>query len=460
MFSRFSIFFVMLFCVISISGVQAQDPTFSFTAADQSVPAAAGSASFSLDFNLIQTSGLIEDTRGFSFSCAHDPALLAVVQTGTGTFEPETLGPLNSLNGGTGPDFIQGEIFPNGFTCGVIYAFINVSQTISYDVPQPVIRANYETLPGVLDGLTEDLTTQITQGSGLGSPETATVVVIGAGSSAPATLETSNVTILLDPPLSFTCRADDAAANFNGASGEGTAEVGISVFENILPGGAASDTQGFSLGLSYDNTVLNATGVSQGATLQALEQGQGAEFFEVSLVATGLTVGVIYDFQGQSLIPYATPDQVLNIAFDTVAANLAGTAPGEIIQATLTPTEGLGPTGVTLVMVVGGRSVSMTSESGVLSLTSLGGFDRGNCNADGQFDLADVIKLLGGLFTGDPLSCLDACDANNDALLDIADAIRMLGVLFSGDPPMDGAGTCAPDSDAASLGCDSFPPCE
>ena len=461
MFSRFNVVVVWLVLVVGFSSkLVAQDPTFVFSGGDQSVAAAGGQANFSLDVSLVQSTGLLEETRGFSFSAAHDSAVLAVVQGGTGTYVPETLGPLNTLNGGGGPDFIQGEIFPSGVTCGVIYAFTAVTQTITFDVPQPVIRINYQTVPGALTGVTGDLVTQISQGSGLGDPPTATVVVIGAGTSAPATFETSNITIQTSPPLSFTCRADDSSSTFNSASGEGSASVGVSVFENLLPGASASPTQGFSMGLSYEGSLLTAAGVNQGATLSALEGGNGAEFFQVDLLSGGLTVGVIYDFQGQSLIPYGSPDQVLSIDFDTIPSSLAGTPPGTVVSTTLTPAPGLGPTGVTLVMVVDGTSVSMTSESGTLLLTSLGGFDRGDCNTDGLFDLADVIKLLSGLFSGDPISCEDACDGNDDELLDIADAIKLLSVLFSGDTPPPGAGTCSPDPAGTALDCVSFPPCE
>lgn len=461
MYSRFNVMVAWLVIALGFGGnLIAQDPTFVFSGGDQSVPASGGQASFSLDVNLVQSTGLLEETRGFSFSAAHDSSVLAVVQGGTGAYEPEVLGPLTALNGGSGPDFIQGEIFTNGVTCGVIYAFTAVTQTITFDVSQPVIRINYQTVPGALTGVTGDLVTQISQGSGLGDPPTATVVVIGAGTSAPANFETSNITLQTSPPLSFTCRVDDSSSTFNGASGEGSASAGISVLENLLPGASPSPTQGLSMGLSYDSSLLNATGVTQGATLSALENGTGAEFFQVDLLSGGLTVGVIYDFQGQSLIPYGSPDQIMTVDFDTVPSGLAGTAPGSVVNTTLTPVAGLGPTGVTLVMVVNGTSVSMTPESGTLSLTSLGGFDRGDCNTDGLFDLADVIKLLTALFSGESISCQDACDSNDDELLDIADAIKTLSVLFSGDTPPNGSGTCSPDPAGTALDCVSFPPCE
>ncbi len=60
-------------------------------------------------------------------------------------------------------------------------------------------------------------------------------------------------------------------------------------------------------------------------------------------------------------------------------------------------------------------------------------FDRGDCNNDGSFNIADMIFLLGSLFTaGDPGTCDDACDTNDDGARNIADAITGLNALFGG----------------------------
>ena len=60
-------------------------------------------------------------------------------------------------------------------------------------------------------------------------------------------------------------------------------------------------------------------------------------------------------------------------------------------------------------------------------------FDRGDCNNDGSFNIADMIFLLGGLFSGgDPGTCDDACDTNDDGQRNIADAIAGLDALFGG----------------------------
>ena len=56
---------------------------------------------------------------------------------------------------------------------------------------------------------------------------------------------------------------------------------------------------------------------------------------------------------------------------------------------------------------------------------------RGDCNADGQLNIADAIAVLSLLFlgSGDP-PCADACDINDDGQIDIADPVFLLDWLF------------------------------
>ena len=64
-------------------------------------------------------------------------------------------------------------------------------------------------------------------------------------------------------------------------------------------------------------------------------------------------------------------------------------------------------------------------------------FRRGDVNNDSKVDIADPVKLLGHLFSGDPMpTCPDAADANDDGKLDIADAVKILGHLFAGSGPL------------------------
>ncbi len=88
-------------------------------------------------------------------------------------------------------------------------------------------------------------------------------------------------------------------------------------------------------------------------------------------------------------------------------------------------------------------------------------FVRGDCNANGTFDLSDIIGLLGFLF-GSSFSppCHDACDMNDDGAENIADAIAGLLNLFGAGAPIPAPHPmCGPDPTADLLDCVSFPPC-
>lgn len=85
-------------------------------------------------------------------------------------------------------------------------------------------------------------------------------------------------------------------------------------------------------------------------------------------------------------------------------------------------------------VVVTGACGSVTSAAAtVLVEICLEPFSRGDCSADGQYNIADAIVALGALFpSGAPpvLTCLDACDCNDDGEFNLADAVCMLGGLF------------------------------
>ena len=89
-------------------------------------------------------------------------------------------------------------------------------------------------------------------------------------------------------------------------------------------------------------------------------------------------------------------------------------------------------------------------------------FKRGDCNADGSFNIADAIFMLAALFSGGPAgTCQDACDGNDDGSLNIADAIYVLAALFSGGPSPSAPGTttCGEDPTTDTLDCASFVAC-
>lgn len=88
-------------------------------------------------------------------------------------------------------------------------------------------------------------------------------------------------------------------------------------------------------------------------------------------------------------------------------------------------------------------------------------FQRGDCNLDGNFDIADAIRLLDQVFGGAPPStCADACDSNDDGALDVADSIALLSSVFGvGAPPPAPHPACGTDPTMDSLGCAGSPAC-
>ena len=75
-------------------------------------------------------------------------------------------------------------------------------------------------------------------------------------------------------------------------------------------------------------------------------------------------------------------------------------------------------------------------------------FQRGDCNGDGSFNIADGIFTLDSLFSGGPTGdCADGCDSNDDGSINIADAVYSLAALFSGGamPMPPSPGSCGVD---------------
>ena len=89
-------------------------------------------------------------------------------------------------------------------------------------------------------------------------------------------------------------------------------------------------------------------------------------------------------------------------------------------------------------------------------------FRRGDANADGAFDIADAIYILGYLFAKGPEPrCTKTADPNDDGAVNIADAIYLLGHLFArGAAPAEPFDACGTDATTDDLSCASYAPCE
>ncbi len=73
-------------------------------------------------------------------------------------------------------------------------------------------------------------------------------------------------------------------------------------------------------------------------------------------------------------------------------------------------------------------------------------FRRGDCNNDSACNLSDPICILGYLFAGHQVTCLDALDTQDDGKIDLSDAVFLLAYLFAGgNAPASPGLTCGPD---------------
>jgi hypothetical protein len=91
----------------------------------------------------------------------------------------------------------------------------------------------------------------------------------------------------------------------------------------------------------------------------------------------------------------------------------------------------------------------------------IGGFRRGDTNADGAWNVTDVIVMLAFLFRGGGVPpCLASADSNDDGAIDIGDGLHLAFFVFlSRAPPAMPFPLCGFDPTPDDLECEEFPPC-
>jgi len=86
--------------------------------------------------------------------------------------------------------------------------------------------------------------------------------------------------------------------------------------------------------------------------------------------------------------------------------------------------------------------------AGEVCVAAVPAFKRGDCNFDGEVDIADPAATMSYVFLGvyHP-PCLDACDSNDDGVIDLADTVKTLRFLFKfgSPPPAPGPYVAGPD---------------
>lgn len=266
---------------------------------------------------------------------------------------------------------------------------------------------------------------------------------------------------------------------FDPVTGDATFTVSHGLLEEPDGPGFPSPIEGLQQRWVHDDTLLEVVSVEPGAALAGLSSGAGPDFFEVVGCDTDAneipdvhTIGLIVSFSGLDTL---LADGEREIARTTYETRGNGLVPGSGTATVILLQDGPGcgmpsapvENGVEVSGIPGSRAAVVTR----LTIELVPGVDeprftRGDCNGDGEFDLADAISFLGYAFPGTGgvpgvLGCEDSCDTNDDGDLDLADAITTLSALFAGGapPPPPHGPDCGPDPTSDALGCRSASDC-
>ncbi|MDE0960404.1 MAG: hypothetical protein OSB09_06460 [Planctomycetota bacterium] len=391
-----------------------------FAQYDLSLSSAEGAPGSSADLQvLLDNNG--DDIQGWSFGVCHDGQALSLTAVVDGA---TTM----TVKNGDEPDFNQVNVVSDeGFTVGVVICFVGCASLPTGTTGNELNVASYELLGAAGSSTSVDFC------NSLGSPAVEILVVVGGQSILPSTASGTIDLVAGPPPFDFAVA--DHAIDYDGLSGEATFTVSPTIQEHPDNSGFPSETQGVSMGMAHDSSLLTVNSVSWNADL-----GIDPDFAETAAYDGGWTIGVVYSFTGQQTLAFESATPVLNAEYSTVGAALAGLETDTTTA--LAWSNDLGSPSVVNIVVVGGNSIDPSLTDGSVTLSPSYAppdvaFVRGNCNGDQSVNIADGIWILNEMFQGGPAgTCAEACDANSDDFIDTADAIFVISYrLLSGPVP-------------------------
>lgn len=406
-------FFTLIFCLLlsmtCLEQIQAQE----FSAGSDS--AAAGGT-----MNIAAT---LDNTgegpmQGWSFGMCHDSSIATVTAV--------------NQEDSAGVDFNETSIYDGGWTQGVVISFTGQNPIESGAAGYTMSSADYS-----IDGSAAPGDYPVAFCNTLGSPAVTTVAVVGGASITP-TENPGNMEVIDIPDPEYTYDAPDRTVNYNPDDGAASFTEQIQVSEVDNSGAGApypNTTQGFSMGLGHDETLLEATSVELAGPVAALGGGDGPGFAESSIYANGWTLGVVYSFVGAETITFDSTATVAEVSYSLVSGAMAGDEDGETTSLSWTDT--LGSPAVTNVMVVSGNSIPAIFSDATISLeaVSVTPYLRSDANGDSRSDIADAIWMLSEQFLNGPSNnCDGAKDANGDGLFNVADPTYVINYRFTDGP--------------------------
>ncbi len=237
---------------------------------------------------------------------------------------------------------------------------------------------------------------------------------------------------LSKPGTGFVYEAESKSAGYDYTDGSGAVRSELRILEDRAHAGYPSPIAGFSMSLVHDPFVLRATAVTLGDDLEAVNGGDGPDYFAPELWENGITAGVLVDFElGESLIT-EDPREVLLVHYALEREPFIGYADGAVTV--LEWREGFGTPRITNTVVVGLEPEAAGPLPGIISLVGSDGaaaFLRGDLDGSGQLVINDAVQLLTYMFADGEVACVDAGDLDDNGVLIINDAIRLLNYLFS-----------------------------
>ncbi|MEE8142264.1 MAG: hypothetical protein V3T77_04125, partial [Planctomycetota bacterium] len=218
-----------------------------------------------------------DEVEGWSIGVCHDGSLLQINSLANGATT-------QGFNDGEGPDLYFPNVFQDppegpGWNAGVVIS-IGGAETLG---PNPggnpeveIHLSNYTVLDAPAEGEDPFITDVCPCDEQVGGPPTPLVAVTG-GFSFPVDANCGTVVITSPPTITFKFIVKDQTVIYDGKSGDGSFEIDTQIGENPGNEGFPNQTQGFSMGLAHDGSLLVAKEIFPTGDLAAINDGEGPE---------------------------------------------------------------------------------------------------------------------------------------------------------------------------------------
>ena len=389
--------------------------------------------------------------------------VIALAHENTAKLENITLD--STATEAAGAEFVQSEIYDDGGTLGVILDFDSPfeGQTISVGASPAHIANFLYTYAGSDIPQGQQAQTALTlEDNRFGDPKLENLLVQGGLSVRGDALEKVNDSITWISPgkaeIDFWVNTDGVTITEGGC-----AEVGYFYSSRKDP------IQGISIASCYDKRLTVGDINLEGSITAAVN----AEFVNHHAENGELIIGILVDSTPPVSIDRMFPPTGDDPEDRLLLARIEFCDSGNQLKCgECLPIEfcdgatGAGSVPINNRAAVFHQSVGPNLHAGELCVIGSAKFRRGDCNFDGEVDIADPPSILGHVFTHVFFPpCLDACDANDDGVVDLADSVRVLRWLFKFGPEPPDPGPFTPGSDptpdifGTDLGCEAGTSC-